>query len=319
MKCPKCGNDQKYKYGMTCASCGRQFILDPKSGAKIGDARMAFYVRKASANDTVYFTRNQLYMVHAARHIRGAKTAMVIAFVVMALGLILGIFAPALFFFAFVAAIFGFVNWNKLNSVPDEALFDEALNRFKRAEPIPRLIDEPTLNKEPPPPPTDDVYDYGVEAVLITDQRLMVDLLVKNGWHMENKTLVISEDGYPLYLREKAVQLLREQGELKVYLLHDATERGEGMADRLRRVGKLPIEGHEVVDLGLSRDDAAKMKRFRNVGRRYDGQIPLDMVGYGMLAGGLGVALTGGLVFADMLDETQRSTEGMLSMGVGFG
>lgn len=38
MRCPKCRNDHKKKYGLTC-SCGYQFVFDPAIDGKMRDGK----------------------------------------------------------------------------------------------------------------------------------------------------------------------------------------------------------------------------------------------------------------------------------------
>ena len=320
MKCPRCAHVQKYREGMTCRSCQRRYILDPKQGARIGDGRMAGYIRKASENGTRYFTENLIYRLHIDRENKGGACVAWV-FGLGTLGSLIAAIAGAPGFF-YAAAVFcalcaaGVVIG--LYKKPDVSALSSALTRWQDKDPTPFLIRRPTLEKEPEAPPADDVYDYGAEALLIAEDRLAVDLLVKNGWHMENKALVISEDGYPKYLRPHVFRLLESQPELKVYLLHGSDTRGTEMEDRLSRVGKLPLEGHPVVDLGLHDRDVRKMKRLRKIGRKTGYQIPIDMIGYSTLAVGLGAAVTSGLVFADILDPRQAGDyEGFLSGGWG--
>ena len=60
MLCPKCNYNQKYKHGLQCYSCKYVFIFDPKTDG-FADGRFQKIVEKISENNTVYFTKNQLY------------------------------------------------------------------------------------------------------------------------------------------------------------------------------------------------------------------------------------------------------------------
>jgi len=320
VKCPQCGHVQKHHEGMTCRSCQRRYILDPKQGARIGDGRMAAYIRKASENGTRYFTENLIFRLHNDRVNKGAS-CVTIGFGLVSIGCLIAAVAGAPGFFYVLAAICALLTIGALIAMHKSADFSElstALDTWQAKDPTPFLIRKPSLEKEPDPPPADDVYDYGVEAVLIAEDRLTVDLLVKNGWHMENKALVISEDGYPKYLRERVFDILERQPELKVYLLHSSGARGMDMENRIRRVGRFSLEGHPVIDLGLHEKDVRKMKRLRRIGRKTSYEIPIDMIGYSTLAIGLGAAVTSGLAFADLLDPRRaRDFEGHFSGGWG--
>ncbi|MDJ0840081.1 MAG: hypothetical protein QNK37_26450 [Acidobacteriota bacterium] len=319
MKCPKCEHNQKFVEGMTCTRCRYRFVLSPKEPPKISDARMVSYIRKASGVGTRYFTMNQLYMIHCRRMVGSAHLwVKVYAFLFLA-GIAVTVFVPGFLIFSIVVFFLPFlINLYRISVKHDFGQFWIAVREYERAYPIPKLIHEPGLENEPPPADHPDVYDYGVEAVLIVERRILVDLLVRNGWHLENKTLVISEDGYPSYLQDHARKLLEENRKLPVYLMHDATEYGEDMAARLAGSRKLPIDGHPITDMGLFTEDVKRIKKLnRPLSRSHQGRVPIDMMAYPMLAVGLGASLAGGLAFAEILDQQQRQIEGNLAMGFG--
>ena len=58
---------------------------------------------------------------------------------------------------------------------------------------------------------------------------------------MENQCLIISENGYPNHLYEKAKKILQDQTNLKVFLLHDASPEGEEMNQRLLTKNELSL------------------------------------------------------------------------------
>lgn len=73
MKCPKCSSNHKRKSGMRC-DCGYQFVFDPKVD-KIADGKFAAALSKASANDTNYFTQNQLDAAIRRANAKNPRTA----------------------------------------------------------------------------------------------------------------------------------------------------------------------------------------------------------------------------------------------------
>ena len=70
MKCPECSKNHKYMQGakgakfasMRC-QCGYRFVINPKLPGNLTDGKLLTFIRKASANNTYYFTFNQLYTV----------------------------------------------------------------------------------------------------------------------------------------------------------------------------------------------------------------------------------------------------------------
>ncbi|MEM0969259.1 MAG: hypothetical protein AAGJ31_07925, partial [Verrucomicrobiota bacterium] len=106
------------------------------------------------------------------------------------------------------------------------------------------------------PPPEwqePDIYDYGFERLVICEDPLTVDWLVKNGLHTSENALVICEDGYPEYLLPRAQQALNEASTLPVFLFHGSDTSGTEMETRLRQGGSFPLARHPVTDLGIDR------------------------------------------------------------------
>jgi hypothetical protein len=187
--------------------------------------------------------------------------------------------------------------------------FDALLNRWhSNGKRIDKLIDQPTLHEPPPDWSEPDIYDYGVERLLIVERDLLVDLFVKNGVHAEQRMLVISESGYPDYLLPVATRLLQEQPDLPVFLLHDATTHGAAMEDRVTSNGLLPLDGHPLTDLGMFPTDFQKLKRVKRFDPNNEHRtLPVDAMLLPFMTVGLGVAMTENIAMSAMLDQQQRA------------
>ena len=55
--------------------------------------------------------------------------------------------------------------------------------------PIEKMIETPRLGTPPPEFEEPDLYDYGVERILVVQHDLLVDLFVLNGLHAEQRML----------------------------------------------------------------------------------------------------------------------------------
>lgn len=324
MKCPECGHNQKVKYGLKCGGCQYQFSFNPKVSKTSGltDGKFVGCIRAASQNDTAYFTRNQLYAVYCRRLAGNPWSQIVISVVVFCLAG--GLAVAQVWPFAFFASLFGLAllvgGITALLKKTPLRQFNSVLDQWLRdGKKIPRLIDEPTLHEPPPDWNEPDLYDYGVERLLIVEREILVDLFVKNGLHAEHRMLVISESGYPEYLMPLAARLLEEQPDLPVFLLHDATSHGAAMEHRVQAAGLLSLDGHAVTDLGMFPTDFRKLKRTR----RFDPEnerrdLPVDAMVLPFMTMGLGAAMTGGMAFGAIIDQQRRSsTSG--SVGYDFG
>ncbi len=316
MKCPECGENQPYSSGMTCKKCGRQFVLDPKKD-RWADGKFLAAVSKASSNGTYYYTANQLFAEYARRQatagtLTGCGCFMVLIAGMTTIGVLTGQLSwPVPVGFAMAALGFFVAQAFVSSSPPSRDEFDRLLQKWLQSEDRGRLemlITEPSLHEPPPEWPEPDIYDYGVERILVVDDDLLVDVLVRNGFHTENRCLVLSVAGYPSYITERAVVLLEANPQLQVFLLHGSGFSGSVMRQAIERVGLLPLAGHPVTDLGLNPEDLKRMKGLRALRPdRQEQGLPADTLLYGTLAAGLGVAVVEGLVLSQLLDQSRRA------------
>ncbi|MAE65235.1 MAG: hypothetical protein CMJ18_13270 [Phycisphaeraceae bacterium] len=310
MKCPECSADHKHKDGMRCR-CGYRFLFDPKTDP-ITDGRFLAAVRGASANGTWHFTANQLYAAHLRRRraYRGIAAACAIAAVIASV--VCGfVVPPALWALIPIALVC--IGWagNQYSREPlARDQWDRCVERWRSERTLEKMIVQPSLGDPPPQWQEPDIYDYGVEKIVLVDRDLTVDLLVLNNLHAEQKALILSEHGYPPYLVERATGVLRENAEIPVYLLHDAASTGPPMAERLGASTLLPIEGHPVIDLGLSPDDVRKLPQLRHARRREEEAVtPVDFIPVGALLAVMAVSFENRVGMWDAIEQ-QRILHG---------
>lgn len=273
---------------MTC-KCGYGFVLDPKKDGST-DWKFLAAVRRASANGTYSFTRNQLYAA-ACRGLRSQKSAwFLLLFVVV--GAVITFFGlrestdpnkPTVFLIIFglvfftaglagmIAVLFPRLSRNK---------WDKCFTKWKGAGcKINGLIEGRQLETPPPDYDETDLYDYGVEQIVICERDELVDWLVLNRYHFNARAAVIGESGYPSYLLPKINELLTGDEPPKVCLLHDASDHGQKMADRVRAAGVFDLKKAEVIDMGISPEVVAKirsLKVVRRATRKED--VTVDMI-----------------------------------------
>lgn len=325
MKCPECNYNQQAKAGMHCKGrgCGYTFTFNPKeySTSQMTDGRFLAAIRKASQNGTAYFTKNQLYAAYAAKQTypRGCllTTSVVLAIVAVgfvASGEVVGAAIPAgLSLLLFLSGAFGKPHIHRRDR------FMDMIDKWHRdRKPIDRLISEPTLGDPPPNWNESDIYDYGVERVMIVQRDILVDLLVFNNVHAEQRTLVISETGYPKYMMPLARKFLTERPDLPVFILHDADARGMKMMQRVQSMD-LPLGERQIIDLGMTSADFKKLKRTKQYNprqRRRD--LPVDAMATSFLFTGLAASFATSMAFGDLIDEHAREAANA-SIGSDFG
>ena len=294
MKCPKCGTNHRYRDGMKC-NCHYQFALDPKSD-QMTDGKLLALVRGASSNGTYYFTPHQLYTTYCSRH-RDVGRLPVIAMVGVVATVAVLMVPPeiklvcvSILLFALVAIVIAaFVP----SSVPPRSTLEKAVQKYEGIKgPISKLVRSHRLADPPPEWDEPDIYDYGVERVLVVQRDILVDLLVLNGFHKAQRTLIISGGGYPTYLTPMAVQVLEQNSEMPVFFLHDATREGLAWFEQISKSKKLPWQDHAKVDLGIYPDDIRRIKKLRKLRPELSNYgLEIDVLPYAMLVVGLEVAI----------------------------
>ncbi|MEM7479147.1 MAG: hypothetical protein AAF483_29535 [Planctomycetota bacterium] len=274
MKCPKCEKDHQAKLGMVC-SCSYRFTFNPKSRETFGftDGKFLAAYRKASQNETAHFTLTQLYAAYCAN----IKNSAVPLYIVSAVAFLISIFfvwtevVVGAFGLGIAVLTFGAALYSKAFVIPWQQFQVHASRWYAEGKETPGVLVEPSLHQPPPNWSEEDIYSYGVERILIVNRDILVDLLVFNNVHAEQRMLVLSESGYPSYLQSVARKLLDERADLPVFLLHDATRDCQNMERRLREQSWLGIRQHKVIDLGLKPSDFEKIKRTKN----FDNQRPI--------------------------------------------
>ncbi|MCW5212922.1 hypothetical protein VU04_08420 [Desulfobulbus sp. TB] len=193
--------------------------------------------------------------------------------------------------------IHAIVHWNR--TPPNREEFRRMVEKWSNAKGTPdKMLVKPSLHQPPPQFPEGDLYDYGVERVIIVEHRLLVDLLVKNGFHTDQRALIFSVDDYPSYIAERAKILLKASSNLPIYLLHDATEKGRAMKQ------KINYPEHKVIDLGIFPEQIKNLSALKPLRLN---QAPLDILPYAALSAIGAAAIAAGVPFDEVLASWQQA------------
>jgi len=262
---------------MIC-TCGYRFCFDPKTD-RIADRKFVASIHAASSGNTYYYTENQLFTALCHKKSRGLGIPLI--------GRIIRFF------------------WIP----PTAARVSSYVKKWQASgNRIEMMIEGPSLHDPPPRWKEPDIYEYGVERVLIVERDVLVDLFVLNGFHSLQRVLILSESGYPEYLGPIAAKALKERHDLPVYLLHDSKPHGLGMAARIEK-STLPLAGHPIVDLGITRDDVRRIRHLRATKpERWGFAVPVDLLLYPVLAGGLSQVFEQNMALGTLLASTQKGT-----------
>ncbi|MEL6544395.1 MAG: hypothetical protein AAFQ82_07200, partial [Myxococcota bacterium] len=168
------------------------------------------------------------------------------------------------------------------------------------------LVESTTLSEPPPDFAEDDIYDYGVERVIVVDRNIAVDLMVRNNIHTDHRAVVISQTGYPTYLIPRVQRILKERPDLPVYLLHDSDRSTHDMVEEAVRAG-LPLDENRVIDLGL--DHAFSRRIDRSALGLSDKRLRVDQLLPAQTRTLLDLSLVHGITFGEALRRKDSGTK----------
>ena len=97
-----------------------------------------------------------------------------------------------------------------------------------------------------------DIGDYSFERVVISDSAWIVDFLLANNFHFETNSALLAIDGHPPERFELVRTMLRQNPEVVVIAIHDASLEGAAMARRLVTEEGWFRDHGLVFDVGLS-------------------------------------------------------------------
>jgi hypothetical protein len=281
----------------------------------LSDSEFLSWVKKASNNDTYFFTENQLFTAYCSKFNTSPGCSCLVSIICLGLAfLVLGIGLWPISLLLLVFSCFKFIKFltTLIGGKPSRTTFTKALDKwlFSGYE-LPKLIRANKLGSPPPDFEEGDIYDYGVERLLIVEHDILVDLLVFNNLHAQERMLVVSLNGYPDYLIARAAKLLEECPDLPVFLLHDSTEKGRGRADACN----LPLGDHPVINLGISRNDVEKLDFLNSLHpEKMNYELPVDSIPQAKLAALLTDAMVKGVPFAHVLPKPNDDSD-----ATGFG
>jgi hypothetical protein len=287
MKCLKCNTNSLYRArsGGKCPNCQKEFVFEPKRGDLFTDTFFDAALNKVSHKQSIYFHPRQLYFEIARRRYNKLfKNASPIGSAIgtfalcMFFGIFLGFISFSLFdggplFFLAMGLYLCFSAWMAARSWKkalspqirlDWMVFLKHLQRWKKVQgsQVPMLLAEQSATKQitKNKVPAEDLFDYNVERAIICDKPEIVDFLLANHFHIEQKCAILSFNGYPHERFAEIKAMLQRSSQLMVYVIHNASTNGSLIAAELKRPEWFPQA--QIFDLGLSPKQAQKFHGF---------------------------------------------------------
>ncbi len=336
---------------MICGSCGYKYALSPKSPPMLSDMAVKNAVDRVSALGTYYFTQNQLtsQLIHLKqkkekRNQLGCFFAGVFAIIAIAFGVINFQKGNPFGWVLLIVAALIVVGMRKMGKMPVSVSYPDiktAVETYRRMHPIEKLVDG-TRFEGVEDTGDSDLLEFAPERILIVQHDDVADMLILNGFHMEQKTLVLSAEKYPSTAFEAYRKIIARYPDTPIALMHDASEAGLRMKARLIKDSEWMLEGKRLEDLGLSPKDVSKLKtpiwiptqkggEFSKKSTKTGGDAmesinegysaPLDAAPPKALLGAAGLALLVGapLLSEAFVEEQMKQASGTEASGGGFG
>jgi len=276
MKCIHCGADSKLKERPDgkCKDCKRSFAfnLPAQDPYHITDGAFLAAIKAVSTNGEHWFTERQLWYELNRRVLRkrfwrgpwGAAAGMSFAggVIITAMGAVAGPAAlVAVGLVGGASALIGCTIGNSMTRkkapgsvvISHDTFTSKYLQRWSEVHGSPEKM--LPLNKstsgartKPLPP---DVAQYSFDRALVVETDTMAEMLVANRFHFENNCAILSRAGYPHDIRATIMEMLQRNPLLKVFVVHNASINGCGLAAAMREKDWFPDTSVQVIDLGL--------------------------------------------------------------------
>ncbi len=131
--------------------------------------------------------------------------------------------------------------------------FQGWINRWKTVNnDIPKLLPTPRQQLESTIV-NSDVGAYSFDRLVVCDRAEIAQFLISNSFHFENNCAVLSITGYPESIFDTTMQMLHRNPNLKVYIVHDCSPKGMGLAQRLQSSDRwFKNRNVLMIDIGLT-------------------------------------------------------------------
>jgi hypothetical protein len=203
----------------------------------------------------------------------------------------------------------------------------DLIDRYHQAHPITTLADGRAFRQQAAAVDLQELQ-YAPERILVVERDDLVDMLVRNRFHLNHKTAVVSRSGYPERVFAACREFLRNHPETPVQVLHDASLQGFGLTAQLAADPQWEFARRRLIDLGISRaalDNGSSLPWLPPDTSRREGafsthpakmlragrRVPVDYIGPKPLINLLGAAVVGGalLLTPAMLNAVEAGVE----------
>jgi hypothetical protein len=261
MKCVNCGKDSSKKDrgvgGGRCNSCYHVFVTDPLEDG-LTDMAIKSAEDQVSSHGSLYFSKKNLkYQLQRKlnKKIKLCNIALIVLPIIFVVLLVLAI----IFHGAFVMAAFISVATIVLPIVVKAKLtkniskLSELIDKWVLVNPHEKLLTEEKYQAIIGNASTANLDNISFERVLICEHDETVDFFLSNLFHFHYACPVLGGSGYPKGVFEDMLRRLKQNPDVKVFLVHDFSPAGIAFARRIKTDPKwFGGQRYNIVDLGLN-------------------------------------------------------------------
>jgi len=265
VKCIHCQVDTKLKDRQDgcCPHCKHAFAFEPARNDKLTDPAFEMVIERVSSLGTVRYTERNLYYEAARRVGRRSKAT---PWVLGGIGLffLVSVLLTTKYFLLIPGGLFLLLAILNLPHQVAKLSYPEFANMLARWRSVHGTPKGLIVTREAPAvarPLPSDIQHYSFDRAVITDRRETADLLLANNFHFENNCAVLTIDGYPESAFDVVRAMLKNNPKLQVFVVHDATLRGQWLARELVRNQWFQPTAR-IVDVGLG---VRHMQAFKGV------------------------------------------------------
>ncbi len=302
------------------------FALNPKEAPYISDRGMKGIVDRLSSTDRHYFTFSQLYAALYRAAAKKKKKNSFAAIIILSIFLtIASLIMWSVYSLIIMACVVGiglplfFILRKRPTQLPHDTL-TRTVKTYSQRHPIEALVTgERFAGNVPKEQIQQELFSYAPQRILIVPSNELVDMLVLNRFHIENKAAIISSSKYPQHVFAACQKMLEKHPEIPIEVVHDASQAGQRLLEILKADPSWNLRDKEVRDLGLFPKDVEAMKSpvwipgstsgksALSGGKPEDNinagmRVPLDSVGPNIMMAALATAVvTGALLLGEEL------------------
>jgi hypothetical protein len=281
MKCVQCGADAKKKdrdaKGGRCPACNHPFVTEPSVDG-VTDMEIKNAEKAVSGNGTFYFSKEQLEYQLQRKYRKRARWTGIVSSVLLLLFIIMlmaairegGGFIPGAFFSGIIGLIFFGIKSKSLKTLKG---LEAVINKWLLFNPNPQLIKPGKFQNTSS---NNNLEDVSFDRVLICDKNETVDFFLSNLFHFHYSCPVLGGKGYPQGIYEDMLRRLKQNPNLKVFLLHDCSAEGLAFVRKMKTDRNWFGDGHryQIIDLGLNIEQKKKLfKSMTNKQKSVTGKI----------------------------------------------